>query len=113
MDVYYYKAGKAWEVTKLWKATKDNTQKDINVESFLNQDIYWNIGSFLELAKEMQSVLKADYSYPIILDEGYKIVDGAHRLVHAYLDGKTSIKAVIIRNYQFPKPDYDETNLNN
>lgn len=111
MDAYYYKAGKSWKVDKLWDATKDNVQKGINVESFLNQDIYWNIGSFLELAKEMQSVLKADYSYPIILNEEHKIVDGAHRLVHAYLDGKTSIKAVIIRNDQFPKPDYDETNF--
>lgn len=106
---YYYKAGKSWEDVKLWEATKDNPQEDINVESFLNQDNYWNIGSFKELAKEMQLVLKADYSYPIILDEEYKLVDGAHRLVHAYLDGKTHIKGVIIRNDQWPEPDYDET----
>lgn len=62
---YYYKAGKTWEDVKLWEATKDNPQEDINVESFLNQDNYWNIGSFKELAKEMQLVLKADYSHPI------------------------------------------------
>ena len=105
---YYYKAGKSCEDVKLWEATKDNSQKDVNVESFLKQDNYWNIGSFLELAKEMQLVLKADYSYPIILDEELKLVDGAHRLVHAYIDGKTSIKGVIIRNDQWPEPDYDE-----
>lgn len=105
---YYYKAGRSWKDVKLWEATQDNPQEDINVESCLNQDNGWNIGSFLELAKEMQSVLKADYSYPIILDEEYKIVDGAHRLVHAYLDGKTNIKGVIIRNDQWPEPDYDE-----
>lgn len=108
MHGYYYKGGKSWAVAKLWNATKDNPQKDINIETFLNQDNYWNIGSFKELAREMQSVLKADYSYPIILDEEYKLVDGAHRLVHAYLDGKTHIKGVIIRKNQFPKPDYDE-----
>lgn len=105
---YYYKAGRSWKDVKLWEATQDNPQEDINVESCLNQDNGWNIGSFLELAKEMQSVLQADYSYPIILDEEYKIVDGAHRLVHAYLDGKTNIKGVIIRNDQWPEPDYDE-----
>ncbi len=33
---------------------------------------------------------------------------GAHRLVHAYLDGKTHIKGVIIRQDQWPEPDYDE-----
>ena len=105
---YYHKAGKSWEDAKLWEATKDNPQEDINIESFLNQDNYWNMGSFKEFAKEMQLVLKADYSYPIILDEEYKLVDGAHRLVHAYIDGKTSIKGVIIKNDQFPEPDYDE-----
>ena len=93
---------------KLWEATKDNPQEDINVESFLKQDNYWNIGSFENLAKEMQLVLKADYSFPIILDEEYKLVDGAHRLVHAYLNGITHIKGVIIRNDQWPEPDYDE-----
>lgn len=73
---YYYKAGKSWEDVKLWEATKDNLQEDVNVESFLKQDNYWNIGSFLELAKEMQLVLKANYSFPIILDEEYKLEMG-------------------------------------
>lgn len=105
---YYYKEGKSWEDVKLWETTKDNPQEDINIESFLNQNNYWNIGSFKELAKEMQLVLKADYSYPIILDKEHKLVDGAHRLVHAYLDGKTYIKGVIIKDDQWPEPDYDE-----
>ena len=105
---YYYKAGKSWEDKRLWEVTKDNPQEDISVESFLKQDNYWNIGSFTELAKEMKLVLDADYTYPIILDEEYKLVDGAHRLVHAYIDGKTHIKGVIIRNDQWPEPDYDE-----
>ena len=58
MPKYYYKAGKTWEDVKLWEATQNNPQEDINVESVLNQDNYWNIGSFLELAKEMQIVSK-------------------------------------------------------
>lgn len=106
---YYYKAGKTWEDKRLWEATKDNPQEDIDVESFLSQDNYWNVGSFMELAKEMKLVLSADYTYPIILDEEHKLVDGAHRLVHAYLDGKTYIKGVVIRDDQWPEPDYDET----
>ena len=108
---YYYKEGKMWENVKLWKATKDNPQEDINIESFLNQNNYWNIGSFKELVKEMQLVLKANYSYPIIIDKEHRLVDGAHRLVHAYLDGKTNIKGVIIKDDQWPEPDYDEVRI--
>ena len=56
----------------------------------------------------MKLVLKADYSFPIIIDEDGSLVDGAHRIVHAYLDGVDTIKAVTIRAEQFPEPDYDE-----
>lgn len=105
----YYDKGKWWESKKLWEATKNNPQEDINVEAFLHQDNYWNIGTFLDIAKEMMLVLSADYSYPIILNEKNELVDGAHRLVHAYIDGKTYIKGVIIKEEQWPEPDYDES----
>ena len=105
MFEYYYKV-------KLWEATKGNPQEDINVESLLKQYNYWNTDTFIDLAKEMQKVLKADYSFPIILDEENELVDGAHRLVHAYIDGKTHIKGVIIKNDQWPEPDYDERKSN-
>lgn len=105
---YYYHAGKIWEDVKLWEATKDNEVKDLPIADFLKQHTYWNIGSFKELAEEMKMVLKADYSYPIIINEQGDLVDGAHRIVHAYLDGVETIKAVTIREEQFPEPDYNE-----
>lgn len=105
---YYYHAGKSWEDVRLWEATKDNEVKDYPIADFLKQDTYWNIGSFRDLAEEMKLALKADYSYPIIIDEDGDLVDGAHRIIHAYLDGADTIKAVTIRADQFPEPDYDE-----
>lgn len=105
---FYYHAGKAWEDVKLWEATKNNEVKDYPIADFLKQDTYWNIGSFKDLANEMKMVLSADYSYPIIIDEQGGMVDGAHRVVHAHLDGVETIKAVVIREEQFPEPDYDE-----
>ena len=105
---FFYRAGKAWEDKKLWEATKDNEVKDYSITNFINQSNYWNIGSFREIAEEMKLVLKADYSYPIIIDEKGNLVDGAHRIVHAYIDGVQTIKAVTIKEEQFPEPDYDE-----
>lgn len=105
---YYYNAGKTWEDVKLWQATKDNDQIDVQIDTFINADNYWDIGTFKNFAEEMKQVLKADYSYPIIIDEKYELVDGAHRIVHAYLDGVKTVKAVIIDNEQWPEPDYDE-----
>lgn len=113
MAGYYYKFGKCWEVEKLWEATKDNPTEYVNVEAFMNEgmQMYWNIGTFKQLAEEMKLVLNADYSYPIIFDEEDCIVDGAHRLVHAYIDGVKTIKGVIITNDQWPEPDYDESKV--
>lgn len=110
MAGYYYKFGKCWEVEKLWEATKNNPTEDVNVEAFMNEgmQIYWNIGTFKQLAEEMKLVLSADYSYPIIFDEQDCLVDGAHRLVHAYIDGVKTIKGVVIANEQWPEPEYDE-----
>lgn len=105
---YFYKAGKCWDCTKLWEATKGNPVEDVSVDSFIQQDVYWNFGTFKELAEEMKLVLDADYSYPVIIDEEHKLVDGAHRIVHAYLDGVKTIKGVVIANDQWPEPDYDE-----
>lgn len=106
---YFYKAGKCWDCTKLWEATKDNPVEDVSVDSFIQQDVYWNFGTFKELAEEMKLVLNADYSYPVIIDEEHELVDGAHRIVHAYLDGVKTIKCVVIADNQWPKADYDET----
>ena len=105
---FYYRAGKTWEDVKLWEATKDNEVISFAVADFIKQDTYWNIGTFKDLAEEIKMALKADYSYPIIIDEQGGLVDGAHRIVHAYLDGVETIKAVTIRAEQFAYPDYDE-----
>lgn len=95
---------------KLWEATKDNPTVDIDVEAFMTggMQMYWNIGTFKALAEEMKTCLSADYSYPIIFDEQDEIVDGAHRLVHAYIDGVKTIKGVVITDEQWPEPEYDE-----
>ena len=73
-EYYYYHAGKTWDVTKLWEATKNNPILDIAIETFIKYDNYWNIGTFKDFAEEMNLVLKADYSYPIIIDEENRIV---------------------------------------
>lgn len=109
----YYKAGKSWAVNKLWEATKENKVTNVKVESFLSKDNYWNIGNFRELAYEMHLALEADYTFPIIIDTENNIIDGAHRLVHAYIDKVEWVPAVTIWPDQWPEPDYDETIQNN
>ena len=44
--------------------------------------------------RHIKSVLAADLSYPIILDEDGEIMDGRHRVMKALIDGEESIRAV-------------------
>lgn len=46
---------------------------------------------------QFKKIMAADLRYPIMLD-GLEVVDGAHRLSKAVLEGRTHIEA-----YQFPK----------
>ena len=108
MEQFYYNAGKSWSVESLWEATKDNKVVNVGVHAFLRKDNYWNIGTFKDLAYEMRAALEADYSFPIIVDTKGEVVDGAHRLVHAYIDGVEWVPAVTIRDDQWPPPVYDE-----
>lgn len=108
MYQFYQKAGKAWEVKKLWKVADKLPLTYIPVEKFIKQDVYWNIGTFRDYAEEFKRVLQADYSYPVLIGEDDEIIDGAHRIVHAYLDGVETLKAVVLHEKDFPKPYYDE-----
>ena len=46
--------------------------------------------SFLE---HMKSVLEADLSYPIILNQDGAVIDGRHRIARAIIEGRETIKA--------------------
>ena len=43
-------------------------------------------------------IVNADMSYPIIVVRGGEIIDGAHRVARAYIEGRESIEAVVIDN---------------
>lgn len=108
LDFYYQRAGKVWKVSELIEATKDNPVQCISVEDFIEHDLFWNTPTLKDISRELKQVLDSDYSYPIIIDENNNIIDGVHRIIHANLDGIKEIKAVIIRDEQFPEPCYDE-----
>lgn len=55
---------------------------------------------------QMKRTLNADYNYPVILDDYGQVADGFHRICHAILDGKTTIKAY--RLNAMPSCDYTE-----
>lgn len=102
----YYKAGKFWKASTLWNATKNKIPQRVS-NRYILQECTWNIGNLQDFANEVKNVQEVSLDYPIILDMNGNIIDGAHRVVKAYLEGK-DIDIVYIGDDEWPEPDYDE-----
>ena len=102
----YYKAGKFWKASTLWEATKDKIPQRVP-NRYILQKCTWNIGTLQEFADEIKNIQEVSLDYPIILDMNGNILDGAHRVVKAYLEGK-DIDIVYLGDDEWPEPDYDE-----
>ena len=103
----YYKDGKFWKASTLWNATKNKIpQRVSNIYNIL-RECTWNIRTLKDFAKEVKNVQEVSLDYPIILDMNGNILDGAHRVVKAYLEEK-DIDIVYLGDDEWPEPDYDE-----
>mgnify|MGYP000002863690 CR=1 FL=1 len=82
-----------WDVSRLIDLAKELPVMDIPMVH-LNFDHVCRELTLREMVGHIKSVLNADLSYPIILDEDGGIMDGRHRIMKALMDGERSIKAV-------------------
>ncbi len=57
----------------------------------------------LSVMEHAAQVAKADLSYPILICEDHRVIDGMHRVMKAFTEGKQTIRA---HQIALPKPDY-------
>ena len=103
-----------WDVHNLVELSKDLPVLDVPLENVKEMDqAYWFDESHYPTGREIlvhfKLVSEADLSYPIILCNQGKLMDGMHRVVKAHLEGRKSIKAV--RFEKIPEPDYLDIDL--
>ena len=56
------------------------------------------------IAEHLKLVNASDLAYPIILCSGGRVMNGMHRVVRAYCENRTTIKAV--QFHPTPEPDF-------
>jgi hypothetical protein len=90
-------------VELLWEAAKGLPVEDANPEDFPEWLWYsWEPNITLKgVAEHMERVLQADLSYPVLVSAEGFLMDGCHRLVHAYLK-KVPVK--VVRFLETPAP---------
>lgn len=110
---YYFRPSSngiyAWDVDRLVELSREFETKEIVVESIreLDEPRWFDKNdppTCRDLIEHYRLIQEADLSYPIILSEEGRIMDGMHRVAKVVLEGRETIDAV-----QFdkdPKPDY-------
>jgi len=101
-----------WKVPRLIELSRDLPVQEVYLEDLPVWEPEmdgWGIRGLDDFVGNMQRVLDADLSYPIILSAEGWVMDGMHRIAKAKLQGFTTIKAV--RFPVNPLPDSVRTDL--
>ncbi|MDR0737015.1 MAG: hypothetical protein LBF51_09360 [Zoogloeaceae bacterium] len=100
----------AWDVNKLIQLTANLEPVEIPLGAITELDEpYWrehegDMQTCRSIAEHMRLIQVADLSCPIIVCPAGRIMDGMHRVVKAFLEGHSVIRA--FRLPVLPKPDF-------
>ena len=97
-----------WDVYRLWELAKDLPVKEIAIESLslLDRNCWFNDDeppTVRRVVDHARKALDVDMDRPIILNVDGVVMDGAHRVVKALLEGRETIRGVQFT--EMPEPD--------
>jgi ParB-like chromosome segregation protein Spo0J len=94
----------------LWAAAEGKPQVSVPLaELNILDDVVWFGGpkavqpTIRKIAERARDIFAADLGYPIIMTAAGEVLDGAHRIARAYLQGQQTISAIVIDDW--PEPD--------
>src|SRR5215475_3026343 len=99
-----------WTMPTIWAAAEGKPTVTVAIEDLGILDaVVWFGGpknvepTVRRVAERARDIFEADLGYPIIMTRSGDVLDGAHRIAKAYLQGERTISAVVIDDY--PPPD--------
>ena len=99
-----------WKMQTIWTAAEGRPQISIAIEDLNILDtVVWFGGpknvepTIRRVAERARDIFNADLQFPIIMTRSGDVLDGAHRIAKAYLQGMQMITAVVVDDY--PPPD--------
>jgi hypothetical protein len=97
---------RAWDVDRLVSLSKGLVPGLVPITDIRELDeAYWG-GAMTcrEVAEHARLIQEADLSFPVILSSDGRVMDGMHRVLRAFLVGRSHLPAV--RFISDPLPDY-------
>jgi hypothetical protein len=99
-----------WTMHTIWAAAKGKPELSVAIaELNLLDAVVWFGGpkniepTIRRVAERARDIFNADFNCPIIMTRSGEVLDGAHRIAKAYLQGLQTITAVVLDDY--PPPD--------
>ena len=99
-----------WNMRTIWAAAEGQPVVTVAIADLDILDaVVWFGGpknvepTVRRVAERAHDIFSADLGYPIIMTKSGDVLDGAHRIAKAYLQGERTISAVVIDDY--PPPD--------
>lgn len=99
-----------WDVDRLVALAAEMPMHEVPLTAIRELDeAYWfgaegDRPTCRAVADHARLIAEADLRYPIILCAAGRVMDGMHRVVKAYLEGRASVRAV--RFAETPEPDH-------
>lgn len=97
-------------MTTIWAAAVGKPSVTVPIKKLnILDDVVWYGGpknvapTIRSVAEHARDIFSTDMSYPIIMTSSGVVLDGAHRIARAYLEGQRVIAAVVIDDW--PPPD--------
>jgi hypothetical protein len=96
-----------WQVERLWELARDLPHETVPLTEFeriLDEDRWFGgtTPTCRLVAQHARQLQEADLSYPVIISASGMIMDGIHRIVKAWMLGRTEIK--VVRLLEDPEP---------
>src|SRR5215470_7524012 len=99
-----------WRMPTIWAMAEGKSPTLVAIENLnILDEVVWFGGpknvqpTVRRIAQHARDILDADLSYPIIMTRSGDVLDGAHRIAKAYLNGRETLPAVVLDDW--PPPD--------
>ncbi len=97
-------------MTTIWAAAEGKPTVTVSIDELnILDDVVWFGGpknvepTIRRVAHHARDIFSADLSYPIIMTKAGEVLDGAHRIARAYIEGRQTLTAAVIDDW--PPPD--------
>ncbi len=99
-----------WRMATIWAAATGKEQTTVSLDALnILDEVVWFGGpkdvrpTVRRVAERARDIFNADLSYPIVMTASGDVLDGAHRIARAYLQGDKEIAVIVID--EWPEPD--------